>query len=136
MSYDSMTCFVVSGILLFTFLHSSGFFLRTCYNSYERIFDIVHTDKRFSSASCKQGSFVKKVCKVCARKSCCGFCNLCKVNCFFKRFVLCVNFENFFSAFYVGVINCYLAVKSTGTEKCGVENIGTVGRCNNDYSIV
>jgi len=43
-----------------------------------------------------------------------------------------VDFQNCLTALHIGTIKCHAAVKTTGTQKGGVENIGTVGRSNND----
>ena len=47
-----------------------------------------------------------------------------------------MDLEYFDTAVYVGVVDRYLTVKTSGTEKCRVENVGAVGCRNNDYSVV
>ena len=44
-----------------------------------------------------------------------------------------MDFEDSLASFEVGIADCYLTVKSAGTQKRGVEDIGAVGR-RDDYN--
>ena len=136
MRYDSVTCLVVSGVLLLAFLHNSRLLLRTCDDSDISVLDIVHTDQRLSSASCEERRLVEKVCKICAGKSGSGLCNCREVNVSLKGLVSRVYLEYLLAPLDVGIVYRDLTVKSAGAEKCGVENVGTVGCRDDDNSVV
>ena len=44
--------------------------------------------------------------------------------------------ENFLSALDIWISNHNLSVETSGTEKCGVEDITSVGGCDNDNALV
>ena len=116
---------VISCLALFLVLYLHTLLLSTDYDLHYSIFDIVHTDKSLA-ASCREKSrFVKKVSKVCACKACSSFCDYRKVNTLFKGFVSCVDLKNFLSALEVGIVYRNFTVKTSGTEKCGVETYST-----------
>ena len=57
--------------------------------------------------------------------------DLLEIHVAFKGFALCVNMKDFFSALDIGIANGHLSVKTSGTEKRGVKDVGAV-RCRHD----
>ena len=110
--------------------------LRADGHLYQCLFYIRLAYERFVLSCREESSFVEKVCKVCARKADCRLRNAREINRLFEGLVSCVNTENFLSALYIRIADCYLTVETTGAEKGGVKNIGAVCCRHNDDSVV
>ena len=132
---NSVTCLVISGELLCLFGHLMGFLFGAYLNFKCGFVNFFHCDCLFASSCGKKSRLVEKVFKVCAREAYGCVCNAVKVNVGSKRLLSCVNLENFGSALCVGIVNGYLTVKSAGSQKCGVKDIGAVCGGNNDYAL-
>ena len=120
----------------FFLFYDTGLLLRSDNDLYGRFFKLVHTDKCFAFARRKKCSFIKEICKIGARKSACTLCKNRKINIRFERLVTCVNLDYFLTPLDIGIVDCNLSVKTSGSEKRRVENIGSVCRRHDNNAVI
>ena len=133
---DSVTGFVVRGQPLFLFADYLRLFLRSDQYLYRRFLEVVHTDKAFTLASREQRRFVQEIREVRAGEADRSLCERVKVYVFLKRLAVRVNLEYFLASVDIRVVYRDLAVKASGTQQRRVEYIRTVGRRDDDDSLV
>ena len=131
-----MTGLVVSRQLLFLIADLMGFLLRTDHNFDSRILDLLHRQRFLVLTCCQQRRLVQQVFKIRARKACRRLRDDFQINVRTERFSLGMDLQDLLSALDVGIADRDLPVKTTGTQQSGIENIGTVGRGNNDNAFV
>lgn len=80
--------------------------------------------------------FVEQVGKIRAGETDGRGCNGVQIDIRIQRFLACMNLQDCLAAVKIGDIDRDLAVKPSGTEQGGVENVGTGGRRHDDNAVV
>ena len=130
---DCVACLVIGGQALLLVGHLMALLLGARDDLYHRLFYLGHGDGFFIAARSEKSRFVEQILEVCAGKADSCFCNSRKIDIGAEGLALGVDFEDSLASFEVGIADCYLAVKSAGTQKRGVEDIGAVSR-RDDYN--
>ena len=130
---NCVTALVICGKLLFLLAYYLGALFGTDHYLDRSILKLLLTYQMLISSCGKKSGFVEEVSKIRTGKSDCGLCDLFKRNVIFKGLALCVYLQYLKSSLDVGIADRYLTVKASGTEKCGIEYIGTVGSRNDYY---
>ena len=111
-------------------------FLRPEQHFHIRRLNFLHTDQVFILLGSKQRRLVEQVGKISPGEPDGGLRNLAEIHSRFHRFLARVDFENLFPPFDIGIVDGDLPVKTTGTEQCGVQNVGAVGCRHDDDALV
>ena len=81
-------------------------------------------------AGCQQRGFVNQICQIRSRKSRRTAGNDGKIDILGQRNFFHVNFQYLFASFFIRIGNRYLTVKTPRTQQSRIQNVGTVGRRN------
>ncbi len=84
----------------------------------------------------QNSGFIHHVFKVCTCAVGHALGNVFKVDILVKCLATLMHFENVHATFKVGIVDCYLAVKTTWTKKRRIQNITTVGCRHDDHAFI
>ena len=133
---DRVTCLVIGGELLFLVAHDLALLLGANDDLDGRLLDLLHGDCLLVGSRREERRLVEQVLQIRARKARGGLCDGAQLDVGCERLLSGVNLEDRLSAVDVGIADDDLTVKSARTEQCGVEDVGTVGRRDQDDAFV
>ena len=112
--------------------HHATLALRSGNHALHRLLDLVHRDHGTMTASGQQRRLVEQVRQIGTRKANGHLGELLKLNVLVHRLILGMHAQDLLAALYVRTIDRDLAVKATGAQQCRVQNIGAIGRGDQD----
>ena len=127
-----MTCFVPSRADFFLIAHRKTATLAAPAHFVASFFQLIKGDSCQIATSSEQSGFVDQVGEFCTRKSGSSFGDARKIHAGLKFDFFHVNAKDFLTTMHIGQRYRDLAVETTRTEQSGIENIGTVGRGDDD----
>ena len=116
--------------------HHATLALWARHHTLHRLLDLVHGDERAPTASGEQSCLVEQVGQVCAGKAHGELRELFKAHVGVERLVCGVHAQDLLSAAHVGAIDRDLTVKAARAQQSGVEDIGAVGRRDENHALV
>ena len=129
-----MSGFVVCGQLPFLLGNHSRLLLRSRNDLCGCFFDFIHTNLGAVAACGQQCCLIYQILDIRRRESRCSLCQNFQRHILCQRFILCMYFENFFSRLYIRHADDNLAIESARSQQRRVQNIRTVGGCQDDNS--
>ena len=135
MRHDCVTDLMVCGGLQVFCGDNAAALFGTVEYALDSFVDIRNTDGIMPVADGKNSGLVKDVLKVSARTARGELSYLVKIHIRLKGLLPRVYLKDLLPALDVGIVDRYLAVKPAGTQQRGVENIGAVGRRNDDNAL-
>ena len=111
-------------------------FLCTDANLDKGILNIFLANKYMTFSGCSNSRLIHQVLKICTCKSSCSLSDLFQVYILAKRFILGMNMEDFFPSFNIRTTYANLAVKTSRTKNCRIQNIHTVGSGHYDNAFI
>ena len=133
---NGMTCLMIRSQLLLTFTHDTALLFRTHDNLEEGILNILHADQTLVAACCQQSCFIQQVLQICTGKACGGFCNGIKPDIRVKLLTAGMYTQDCFTALHIRFAYIDLTVKASRTQQCRIQNILTVGCCNDNDAFI
>ena len=109
--------------------------LRTSHNLHNSFVQILHTQSRSVATSRQNSSLIEQIAQICTGETCSRTGNDLQIHRIIQVFTLGMDTENLLTTLDIGLTHVDLSVKSTGTEQSRIQNIGTVGSCQNDYAL-
>ena len=131
-THQSMTALVVGNRGALGFGHHAPLALRSCNHALHRFFDLVHRDHGAMTASGKQCGLVEQVCQIGTGKANGHLGELLKLNVLIHWLVLGMHAQDLLAPLHIRAVDRNLAVKTTGAQQCRIQNIGAVGRGDQD----
>ena len=130
--HNCVACLVICCKLLLFVGNHFRFLGRSHLNLTDGFLNFFHSDKSAVSAGCNKCSLIEYVFKVsrCAAHSSSGKHRWCNILC--QRLVLGVNLDYCFSALNIRKSDYHLTVKSARSQKRRIQNIRSVGSCQNN----
>ena len=136
MEQDCMACLMISGDPFLLLGDHLALFLCTDANLDKGILNIFLANKYMTFSGCSNSRLIHQVLKICTCKASCSLSDLFQVYILAKRFILGMNMEDFFSSFNIRTSYANLAVKTSRTKNCRIQNIHTVGSCHYDNAFI
>ena len=133
---DRVSGLVIGGVALFLLAESRGFLLRAGEDLHEGVLDVVHADERLAASDRQQGGLVEQVGEIGAGKAGGRLGYDREIDRILEFLVSRVDLEYRLAPCDVGVVDRYLPVEASGTEKGGVEDVGAVRRCHDDDAVM
>ena len=131
-AHQGMTALVVGNRGALGLGHHATLALRTGNHALHRFLDLVHRDHRTMTASGQQRRLVEQVRQIGTSKANGHLGELLKLNVLVHRLVLSMHAQDLLAALYVRAVNRDLAVKTAGTQQRRIQNVGAVGRGDQD----
>ena len=116
--------------------HDAAVLFRACNDLDHRILHILHHDDAAAALSRKQSRLVQQVRKVCAGEAGGRLGNDAEIDIVRQRLVLGVDLEDLLAAAPVGRAVIDLPVKASRAQKCRVEDVLSVGGCEDDHALI
>ena len=135
-SHENMAGFVIRGDLLLFIGEEHGLALRAHQDLVLGGLEVEHVDCLAVEASRGKGSLVHHVRKVGTGESRCSASEDVQVDVFRHRNLFRVDAKNFFAALDVGTVDDNATVETARTKQGRIENVGTVGRGDQDHAII
>ncbi len=133
---EGVTGLVVGGDALLFVREEHGLALGTHHDLVLRYFEVVHVDRFAVVAGGGEGGLVDHVGEVGAGEARCATSEDVEVDVFGHGDLAGVNLEDFFAATDVGTIDDDAAIEAAGAKEGGIENVGAVGRGDEDDAVV
>ena len=133
---EGVTGLVIGGDALLLVGEEHGFALGTHHDLVLGDFKVVHVDGLAVEAGGGEGGLVDHVGEVGAGEARCSASEDVEVDVFGHGDLLGVDLEDLFAATDVGTIDDDATIEAAGAEKSGVENVGAVGRGDEDDAVV
>ena len=131
-----MTGLVIGGELLGVLGHHAALFLGACDDLQHGFVNGVHADEGDTLAGREESGFVQQVLQVCAGEACGGLGDGVELHILGQGFVPGVDPQDLFTALDVGQTHIDLSVETAGTQEGGVQDVGAVGSCQDDDTLV
>ena len=133
---EGVTGLVIGGVALLFVGEEHGLALGAHHDLVLGYFEVVHVDRLAVVAGGGEGGLVDHVGEVGAGEARCATSEDVEVDVFGHGDLLGVDLEDLFAATDVGTIDDDAAIEAAGTEKRGIENVGAVGRGDEDDAVV
>jgi hypothetical protein len=133
---EGVTGLVIGGDLLLFVGEEHRLALGSHHDLVFSYFEVVHVDRFAVVAGGGEGGLVDHVGEVCSGEARCAASEDVEVDVFGHGDLLGVDLENLFAATDVGTIDDDAAIETARAEKRGVEDVGPVGRGDEDYAVV
>ena len=131
-AHQGVTALVVGNRGALGLGHHATLALRSGNHALHRFLDLVHRDHGTMTASGQQRRLVEQVRQIGTSKANGHLGELLKLNVLVHRLILGMHAQDLLAALYVRTIDRDLAVKATGAQQCRVQNIGAIGRGDQD----
>lgn len=128
--------FVVSGKSLIIFTHHHGLALGAHHDLVLGPLHLGHLHHALVGAGSEQRRLIDQVGEIGTRETRRTACDQCRLHIIRGGYLAQVYFKNLFPSAYIGKRHNHLAVETTRAQQCGIQHIGTVGRGNNDHTLV
>ena len=127
---------MVSGIHLFPVIHCHRLALGTHQNFVFCFVKIFQRYLAFVLTGSQQSGFVNQIGQIGPRETGRAAGHRGQINVFCQRNFFDVNLQNFFPPLNIRIGNRHLTVKTPRTQQSRIQNIGTVGRRNQNYALI
>ena len=131
-----MTCFVISGQALLAVCHDAGLLFRAHDNLQEGILNILHANQALVAACRQQSCLIEQIFQIRAGETSGRLCNRVKANIRIKLLAARMYLQNVLAALHIRCADINLTVKTSRTQQRRIQNILTVGRCDDDDALV
>ena len=136
MSDDGMSAFMVSNHPAVVFIDFMAFLFRSHLDTGDCVNQQLLVDLCFPGSGGKNGSLIHDIFQVstsCVRHS---FCNIVQIDIRVQCLSFAVDFQNGNTSVLIRIIDGYLTVKPSGTQKGGVQYIPSVGGGHDNYTLI
>ena len=131
-AHQGVAALVVGNRGALGFGHHTTLALRTGNHALHRFLDLVHRDHGTMAAGSQQRRLVEQVRQIGAGKANGHLGELLKLHVLVHRLVLGMHAQDLLAALHIRTVDRNLTVKTTGTQQCRIQNIGSVGRSDQD----
>ena len=133
---DRVTGFMIRSELLLTLVHDLTLLLGADHYLDRGFLDLRLGDRLFILARGEQRRLVQEVRQIRAGKACGLLRDIAELDVGRQGLFTGMDAKDRFTAVDIGITDHDLTVESTGSQECGVEDIGTVGRRDHDDALV
>ena len=131
-AHQGVTALVVGNRGALGLGHHTTLALRTGNHALHRLLDLVHRDHRTMAAGSQQCRLVEQICQIGAGEANGHLGELLKLYVLVHRLVLGMYAQDLLAALHIRTVDRNLTVKTTGAQQCRIQNIGAVGRSDQD----
>ena len=131
-AHQSVAALMVGNRGAFGLGHHATLALRSSNHALHRLLDLVHRDHGTMTASGQQRRLVEQVRQIGTSKANGHLGELLKLDVLVHRLVLGMHTQDLLAALHVRTVDRNLAVKTAGTQQRRIQNVGAVGRGDQD----
>ena len=135
-THEGMAALVVGDGVLGDLVHHAALALGAGDNALHRLVHFAHRDDLLAAARSQKRALVHEVHQISARETRRELGDSLQVDVGADRLVLRVDLQDALAATHIGSVYHNLAVETAGAQKCRIQDVGAVGRRNQDDGLV